>query len=246
MLSRAQIKYIRSLTRQKYRKEHGAFIAEGDKIAREWLAAEQPVRLIVATGEWLTGASELVARHPEATVVTTDEAGLSQVSALQTPNGVLLVVAMPPPPAELPREGWVLALEDIQDPGNMGTLIRIADWFGVGDVVCSPGSADFYNPKVVQAAMGGHLRIRLHEADLHAYVRTTSLPAVAATLKGASVYTMKPLTEGILLIGNESRGLSAELTEAATHQVTIPRRGGAESLNAAVSAGIIFSHLIGG
>ena len=139
---------------------------------------------------------------------------------------------------------WCLALDDIQDPGNMGTIIRIADWFGIGHIICSPACVDVYNPKVVQSAMGGHLRVGIYEADIAAFLDATPLPKIAATLNGENVYAMARLKAGVLIIGNESKGVSARVAALATQKVTIPRRGGAESLNAGVSAGILCALLL--
>ena len=126
----------------------------------------------------------------------------------------------------------------------MGTILRIADWFGIRDVVCSPGCADPFSPKVVQAGMGAQLRVRVHQAELLPFIRSVKMPVLAAALDGEKVYGLEPLPEAVLLIGNESRGLSESLLGAASTRVTIPRRGGAESLNAAVSAGILCALLI--
>lgn len=245
MLSKAQIKYIRSLTQQKYRKEHNVFIAEGDKIAREWLRSNREIKHIVALQDWVDENHSLIERHPETVLSVADEKILASVSALQTPHKVLVVIGMPQPETVLPASGWTIALDTIQDPGNMGTIIRIADWFGIPYIVCSPGCVDVYNPKVIQAAMGGHLRVRFFETDIYAFVQATKTPVLAATLNGKSLYEFSTFKDAILLIGNESKGLDDALISWASHQITIPGKGGAESLNAAVSAGIICSHLLG-
>jgi len=244
MLSKAQNKYIRSLTQQKYRKEHNVFIAEGDKIAREWLESTASVKMIVALQDWADGCAGLIGRHKESQICIVEPHELEAVSTLQTPNQVLLVVDMPAPGEKLPENEWCIALEGIQDPGNMGTIIRIADWFGIGHVVCSPDCADVYNPKVVQAAMGGHLRVKLHETELDKFVLNAKMPAIAATLHGEDVHNMPQLGAGIIMIGNESKGLPDKLIEHARYKVTIPRKGRAESLNAAVSTGILCALLI--
>lgn len=245
MLSNAQSKYIRSLSQQKYRKQYKVFLAEGDKIAKEWLSAGMPVDMILATEDWVGANDNLIKANLEAElcVVTDDE--LQRVTALQTANKALLVVPMPEIADKLPETGWSIALEHLQDPGNLGTIIRIADWFGVEHVICSPECADFFNPKVVQAAMGGHLRVKLCIADLESFLKNTSLTSVAATLDGTSIYDLEKPEHGILLIGNESKGLSDKLLKHADMRVTIPRLGGAESLNAAVSAGILTALLAG-
>jgi TrmH family RNA methyltransferase len=244
MLSKAQNKYIRSLSQQKYRKEHNVFIAEGDKIAREWLASEEMVQMIVGVQEWIDANQSLIHKHPTASVHIVSEAELGTISLLQTPNQVLLVVGRTPQYPELELKGWCIALDDLQDPGNMGTIIRIADWFGIKDIVCSPNCVEAYNPKVVQAAMGGHLRVAIHTADLQAVLKDTKLPVFAATLGGKSVYEMKRMKAGILVIGNESKGISEAIQALATEKITIPKKGGAESLNAGVSAGILCSLLL--
>lgn len=239
MLTKTQNKYIRSLTQQKYRKEHNVFIAEGDKIAREWLISGAAVQMIVATEDWIDAHARLIGKHPETSLHTVKEHELEQVSALQTPNKVLLVVERPPVEDALPLSEWCLALDGIQDPGNMGTIIRIADWFGINHIVCSPDCVDVYSPKVVQASMGGHLRIKLYEAELEPFIDKVNVPVLAAVLGGSNVYEQMPLPAAVLLIGNESKGIREALIQKASGRVTIPRLGGAESLNAGVSAGIL-------
>ena len=244
MLSRAQIKYIRSLTQQKYRKEHSAFLAEGTKLAEEWLRSSVEIKMIIGLEEWMEKHQALVSTHTEAEVIIVNDERLRAISNLQTPNKVLLVVSVPAQTKQPSYDRWTLALDTIQDPGNLGTLIRIADWFGISQIVCSPGCADIYNPKVVQSAMGGHLRIDFFTSELDIWLSQVKIPVVAATLEGVNLYQCEPLQEAVLLIGNESRGLESGLVGQASMVVTIPGRGGAESLNAAVSAGIICSHLI--
>lgn len=244
MLSSAQSKYIRSLTQQKYRKQYNVFLAEGDKIAKEWLISAAKIQMIVATQDWADVNSRHIKAHPEAELCIATPQELEKVSALQTPHKAVLVAEMPAA-GELPYSGWCIAVAQLQDPGNMGSIIRIADWFGMSHVIASPDSVDFYNPKVVQAAMGGHLRVELVSAELKEFVTGTSLPVYAATLGGSSLYDLAGGKEGIILIGNESKGLPEELIQLATHRITIPRKGGAESLNAAISAGIIAATLAG-
>ncbi len=244
MLSKAQNKYIRSLTQQKFRNEYRLFIAEGEKIALEWLMAKTHVQTIVATEDWVAQHQAAISRHPEAELHIVKAAELAALSSLQAPNQVLLVVPIPAEQAIPQLSEWYLALDDIQDPGNMGTIIRIADWFGIRHIVCSPGCVDVYNPKVVQSAMGGHLRVSIYESDLVPFLSGSNLPKIAATLQGTSVYDMARLDAGVLIIGNESKGVSGSVGALATQAVTIPRRGGAESLNAGVSAGILCALLL--
>lgn len=247
MFTKAQNKYIRSLTQQKYRKEYNVFITEGVKIANEWLKSGEEIQVIVATSEWAADNKVLIERHPNAELYIVKERELDSFSAMKTSNQVLLVVGRP---KELDvtaiKNEWCIALDNISDPGNMGTIIRIADWFGIKHVICSPESVDAYNPKVIQAAMGSHLRVNLYTAELHLFLSNTQMPILAATLDGENIYSMPKPESGVLLIGNESFGVSQTLLNMAARKVTIPAKGGAESLNAAVSAGILCALLVGG
>jgi len=244
MLSRAQIKYIRSLTHHKFRREYKAFVAEGGKIAVEWLSSGSHVNMIVATDVWAQRHAELLQKHATVEVCLVKEDVLESLTGLQTAGEVMLVLPIPET-GPVPRSNeWYIALDNLQDPGNMGAIIRIADWFGIRHILCSPGCVDAYNPKVVQSAMGSHLRVNIFETDLPAFLSASHLPILAATLDGDSVYNMHRLEAGILMIGNESKGISGEVLRAATQKITIPRKGGAESLNAAVSAGILCSLLV--
>ncbi len=244
MLSKAQNKYIRSLTQQKFRNEYKVFIAEGEKIALEWLISNNPIQMVIATEEWAKQNNTVISKHKEAELHIVNYTELEALSGLQTPNEVMLVVPVPAVKTVPTINEWCLALDDIQDPGNMGTIIRIADWFGISHVVCSPGCVDVYNPKVVQSAMGGHLRVSIYEADIATFLAATPLPKIAATLNGENVYEMERLNAGVLIIGNESKGVSGKVAALATQKVTIPRKGGAESLNAGVSAGILCALLL--
>jgi len=244
MLTRAQIKYIRSLTLQKSRNEYKAFIVAGEKTALEWLSSAMPVQMVIATAGWIAAHTLLIARHPEAALHSVRDTELAALTSLQTPNQVLLVVPLLPQ-ADIPLlPDWYLALDEIQDPGNLGTMIRIADWFGIRHIICSPGCADTYNPKVVQSAMGSHLRVSVHESNLVPFLQSISLPKMAATLHGENIYNMERMDAGVLIIGNESKGISPAVLRCATREVMIPRRGGAESLNAGVSAGILCALLL--
>lgn len=244
MLSKAQNKYIRSLTQQKFRNEYREFVAEGEKIAGEWLAAGSSIKMIVATEEWVAENKYVISKHGEAELYIAKDFELAAVSSLQTPNKVLLVVSMPEKKTIPDVHEWYLVLDGIQDPGNMGTLIRIADWFGINHIICSQGCVDVYNPKVVQSAMGGHLRVNIYEEDILPFLTKSKLPVIAATLDGENVYSMGRQDAGILVIGNESKGVSAQVAAKATKKVMIPRKGGAESLNAGVSAGILCALLL--
>ncbi len=244
MLSKAQNKYIRSLTHQKHRNDNKVFIAEGAKIAGEWLLSAWKIQYIIGTAAWMAANNTLINRHAEAQAHMVSDEELHTLSLLPSPNQVMLVLHLPEPPVLPKLQEWCIALDNIQDPGNMGTIIRIADWFGINHIICSAGCVDVYNPKVVQAAMGGQLRVNCYTADLPHFLQQTTLPVYAATLDGANVYTIEKTKTGVLVIGNESKGISEPVMECATQKIMIPRTGGAESLNAGVSAGILCALLL--
>lgn len=244
MISRAQVKEIRELTTPRGREAGGLYLAEGDKIAREWLQSAVRIRYVAATVPWLREHGRLVGQHPEASVLELRDEDLERISTLRHPNGVVVVAEMPPAPEALPHNRWCLALDTIQDPGNLGTIIRNADWFGVGDIVCSPGTADAWNPKVVASAMGGHLRVRIHRAELQPFLKNCGMPVLAASLEGQDIKDARPYAAAALIIGNESKGISADVSACASALLRIPGRGGAESLNAAVASGILMAMLV--
>lgn len=245
MLSKTQSKYIRSLALQKFRKEYQSFIAEGEKIVAEWLLSAHKIEMIVGVDEWIQSNQELINKHPEALLISVTEKELQQISSLQTANKTLIVVKDLAPSAIINIQDWCIALDGIRDPGNMGTILRIADWYGIQHVVCAPDCVDAYSPKVVQAAMGAHLRISIYESDIATFIASSPLPTIAATLGGTNVYDMPQMDKGIIIIGNEAKGIQASIIKKATYNVTIPRIGGAESLNAGVSTGILCALLVG-
>ncbi len=241
MLTKSQIKYIQSLGHKKHRDAEGLFLAEGPKIVGEWLQ-EPGLRLqtVYATQQWIDQQDHLTV---PVQVVTEDE--LTKISQLQTPNQVLAVVHQQERPVTLTAAAsLVLALDTIQDPGNLGTIIRIADWFGVNAIVCSQECADIYNSKVVQSTMGSLPRIKILYADLVDWIENQpDCRVYAAVLEGQDVGQMDPLKAGVLVIGNESKGISDRIMEKVNVRITIPRKGKAESLNAAVATGILLSKL---
>ena len=239
MLVKSQVKYIQSLGQKKSRDESGVFIAEGPKLAEELLKAH-PERLqeLFAVQEWVELHQRQLGNH-RVTVVEPQE--LEKISQLSTPNQVLALVKQPPPQAAFAAKGRLtLALDRIQDPGNLGTIIRIADWFGVPQIVCSADCADCYSPKVVQSSMGSIFRVPVQYGDLAGWLALQEdVRIYAAVLEGQPVHDVGTIREGVLVIGNESRGISEEVMALVNRRITIPRKGKAESLNAAVAAGII-------
>jgi TrmH family RNA methyltransferase len=239
MVSKSEVKYIQSLYQKKNRVEEGLFIAEGPKLVEELLRSDYVVRAVYATEQWCNANSQVPARQVTA-------ADLERISALQTPNQVLAIGEQRPATGEPELKGhFSLVLDGIQDPGNLGTIIRIADWFGIRQVIASPDTAELYNPKVIQSTMGSFLRVQLWYQPLEAFLPMAGVPVYGALLEGKSVMQQSAVKEGILVIGNESKGIRDPLLPFITNALTIPRIGEAESLNAAVATGIMLSHLTG-
>ena len=261
-----KVKYIQSLSHKKLRDEEGVFVAEGPKIINELLSAGniEPVE-IFAVKEWVVsvGVKSPVApsgaqppfskgEHKPANITLDTQlvniiepSELDRISFLSTPNQVLGIFRKP---AHVPMHlagSVTLMADNIQDPGNLGTIIRCADWFGIKQIICSKDCADVYNPKTVQSTMGSIARVSVYYEDLGEVIKShPSTHVYAATLAGKNIHEFKPLHHGIILMGNESKGINAELLKLAHEKITIPRIGEAESLNAAVATGIILSHLV--
>jgi TrmH family RNA methyltransferase len=237
MLSKSEIKDIQSLSHKKFRDALNLFVAEGPKIVSELIqVAPEMIENVYAVSSW-TGA------NGKQKVNEISEQELQRISQLQTPNQVLAVVRKFES-KELSQDSFSLYLDTIQDPGNFGTIIRTADWFGIENVVCSAGCADLYNPKVVQSTMASIARVNVYYEERDGWLRHQNVPVYAAVLKGKSLYDYQPATKGVLIIGNESKGIADEVLQYATDRITIPRIGKAESLNAAVATGILLAHLV--
>lgn len=237
MLSKNELKYIQSLCQKKQRTAERLFLAEGVKLASELLEAGYPVKNIYALEEWGAPATQV----PITRIAPFE---LEKISALQTPNQVLLVAEQQEPTGEPElKNHFTLMLDGIQDPGNLGTIIRIADWFGIYQIIASKDTAELYNPKVIQSTMGSFLRVKIWYRDLEPVLAKKEVPVYGALLNGASMYTTGSPKEGILIIGNESKGIRETILPFINHAITIPRIGKAESLNAAVATGILLSQL---
>jgi len=245
MLSKSQVKYIQSLHHKKFRDLEGVFIAEGNKVVLELLESGSFVcEQLIGEQEWLHDNEMLIRKHFAGDLQDVKDFELQKVSALSTASQVLAVFKKMKPKETVVKGRVTLLLDTIQDPGNLGTIIRIADWFGIATIVCSADTADQYNPKVVQSTMGSLARVNVLYTDLSAFIRSNkTIKIYAAALNGKDISSLKGLKEGFIIIGNESKGISPELMQAATEKITIPKVGNAESLNAAVATGIILSHL---
>jgi len=241
MLTKAEISRLRSLREKKHREALGLFVIEGEKVIAELLAEKFPLLEIYVTSESrIPGIPHSAIRIPHSE--------MARISHLPTPSVALAVGRIERPvfdPAELAR-GLTLALDDVQNPGNVGTLLRIADWFAFDRVVCSPECADVFSQKVINASMGSFRRVRVFThplADALARAASAGVPVLGCDLGGQDVHTLAPHKNAVVVIGSEGRGLSAAVRAHVTHYVTIPRHGRAESLNAAVAAAIVADNL---
>lgn len=257
MLSKATIKFIHSLEQKKYRRLEGAFVVEGHKSVGDMLHAGWQPRMILATKEW-TRPAECQAEIIE---VTNEE--LRRASLLQHPQQVLAVFPIPkdsslPSPShgrvgEESHSSLLLCLDGVQDPGNLGTIMRSADWFGITDIVCSPDTADVYNPKVVQATMGSIARVRIHYTNLPDFLRSLpkDTPIYGTLLDGEDIYAQPLTPNGVIVMGNEGNGITQEVRTLLTHRLLIPSfaaakaentaTGSPESLNVSIATAIILS-----
>jgi TrmH family RNA methyltransferase len=236
-LSKSEIARLRSLQEKKHRESSGLFVVEGEKVIGELLEAKAPLLEIYATAEWL--AWEAGQARPGVIKVSADE--MSRISHYPTPASVLAVGRIerrPLAPGELDR-GLTLALDGVQDPGNVGALLRVADWFALDRVLLSPDSADLFSQKVINASMGSFARVTVHTAALADALAHVRAPVLGCELEGTDVHTLAHLADAVIVIGSEGRGLSAAVAGLVTQRITIPRHGAAESLNAAVAAGIV-------
>lgn len=245
MLSRNDIKIIKSLELKKFRDEKGLFVAEGHKLVGELLGVFS-CALVAATQEWIKANRTVRADRIEE--VTPDE--LKHASLLRSPQDVLAVFRIPDhgtTMSQVAANNLVLALDNVQDPGNLGTIVRIADWFGIKDIFCSKGTADIYNPKAVQATMGALSRVRIHYNDLNRelYGLPAQIPVYGTFLDGETVYDTQLSGNGVIIMGNEGNGISDQTAKNVNRRLYIPNwpKGAAtsESLNVAIATAIVCS-----
>lgn len=243
MLSKAKIQFLRSLQQKKFRQRYQNFMVEGDKIVDEVLRDKNTViEGIFGLSTWFDQNKILLKRLNPALVQEVSAKDLEMVSSLNTPNQVLAVLKMPPPQyvAAVVQNSFSLYLDNLQDPGNIGTIVRTADWFGVQHVFLSPNCADIFNPKVIQSTMGAFLRVKTLEMTWTDLCQTFhEVPKIGAVLRGENLFTAHLPKRGIIVIGNESKGISSIIENQLDIKIQIKGEGGAESLNAAVAAGIV-------
>ena len=235
MVSKNQIKLINSLQQKKYRKLHNLFIAEGKKVIQELIDANFSLEHLFVTKEKLFDKkyhSELIS-----------DAELKKISALTTANDCLAVFKIKEVNSK-GSSGLELALDNIKDPGNMGTIIRLCDWFGISKIVCTEETVDIYNPKVVQATMGSLARVEILYTNLTDYLKTAEVEIFGTFMEGKNIYKQELPTKGIIVMGNEANGISKEIENLVTQKISIPRFGNlqqTESLNVATATAVILS-----
>jgi len=240
MITKAQVKHIQSLEDKKYRYKCNEFVVEGEKMVQELINSPLTINCIYATKDWIVKNAMI----KNILIEEIQSFELEKISSLSTPNMALAIVQIPANTAISPT-GVSIVLDRIQDPGNLGSIIRIADWFGINTVYCSEDTVDNFNSKVVQASMGSVFRINTQYLNIeHLLSVNKHIPSYVAILNGDAISSHKAIQEGFIIIGNESKGVSNSIIKLSTHKIAIPRKGQAESLNAAIATGIICHSLI--
>ena len=236
MVSKNQIKLITSLVQKKYRKQHQLFFAEGTKVIQELLQSNFELEHLYITKPMFSDVSE-----SKKTIIS--DSDLKKITALATANDCLAVFKIPQE-KQIVNSGLVVALDDIRDPGNLGTIIRLCDWFGISQIICSEQTVDLYNPKVVQATMGSIARVNITYLDLESYLAEAKTEIFGTFMDGENLYKRQLPTSGIIVLGNEANGISKIIEEKVTQKIAIPRFGNlqlTESLNVATATAIVLS-----
>ncbi len=247
MITKATIKHIQQLQQKKYRDEKGIFFAEGSKVVIELLNHNVfECQAVYCTQKWHDELSKSLAIKLVGNINIIQGFELEKISAMTLPNNVLAVFKKAVLPDNIDFKNKIsIVLDDIQDPGNLGTIIRIADWFGIENIICSLATADCYNPKVVQSTMASLGNVNMYYKDVLLFLENQNdIKKYAATLDGNNIKPQQKLKEGIIIIGNESKGISDKVLHFADEKISIQKIGKAESLNAAVATGIILHSLV--
>ncbi|MDB4274098.1 RNA methyltransferase [Algibacter sp.] len=234
MLSKSQIKLITSLKQKKYRQQHGFFVVEGVKTITELLQSNLELQKLYATASFNIDAKD---------EVIISDSDLKRISFLTTPNKALAIFKIPEP-KPIDNSGLIVALDSIRDPGNLGTIIRLCDWFGVKELICSKETVDCFNPKVIQATMGSITRVNVSYMNFVPFLGGIETPVFGAFMEGENVYHKTLPKTGVLVMGNEANGVSKEVEAVITEKISIPRFGdlqAAESLNVATATAILLS-----
>jgi len=243
MLSKSQINLLKSLQHKKFRREHGLFLVEGHKSIAEFINSAYRIEAIYHTSTFSPKVLNLSQKINLCEISVTE---LEKISSLKTPQEVIVLLKIPQWPVlthEQLKGKFSLVLDGIQDPGNLGTIIRIADWFGIENMICSEDTVDVYNAKAVQACMGSLSRVKVHYTSLVELLAQIKLPVFGALLDGEDIYDTNFGSEGLVVMGNEGNGMRSEIQKLVNKTVTIPRIGGAESLNVAIATALFCSEI---
>lgn len=243
MLTKSEIQHVKSLRTKKFRQKYNQFIVEGEKAIAELLQSEIKVETIYGIDNWLQNNLPLIKGLDSKTIT---EKELERISGFEQPNKVLAIAVQPQNKLgdAVFKESVTIALDFIQDPGNLGTIIRTADWYGIKNIICSTNCVDMYSPKVINATMGSFARVKVFYANLYEALLPHKENVFACVINGDSIYDVEENKNAIILIGNEGKGISDELIDIAGKKISIPKRGGAESLNAAVATAIIVDQMV--
>ena len=243
MITKNQIKYINSLQQKKFRVEHQSFVVEGAKSVLELLKANFEIELLFVTDDFFReheAIFQTLSIQPE--IVKSEE--LEKAGSFSSNNAALALVKTKENGELLVDEKeFALILDDIRDPGNLGTIIRVADWYGITKIICSPSTVDFYNPKVINATMGSFTRVSLYYVDLENFIKNQQVNIYGTLLDAENIHHTRFSDSGYIVIGNEANGISEKVTKLITHKITIPRFGGAESLNAGIATAVVLDNV---
>jgi TrmH family RNA methyltransferase len=238
MVSKSKIKFIKSLQVKKYRKQEQCFVVEGAKSVKELLNSDFEVTWLAGKVEFLLQNEEIL-RRKRVEAVEATEKELTQVGSFQTNDAAIALAHIKDNKLPPISHEFCVVLDDLRDPGNVGTIIRTADWYGIKNIIASEETADFYNPKTISATMGSFCRVNVFYANLPQFFETNALPVFGTFMNGTDVHQVEFGKGGLIVIGNESNGICDEVAGYVQQRITIPRLGSAESLNAAIATGIV-------
>lgn len=243
MISKAKSRFIKELQVKKYRLAEQCFLVQGAKAVKETLASDYKIHTLAGTTEFFGSLGTTSMSHVKE-ILEVSEKELTSIGSVEANNSALAVVQMKAPQKPiLTSNDYALALDDIRDPGNLGTIIRTADWYGLKNIVASPETTDVYSPKVINATMGSFLRVSVFYTVLEEFLADFLLPVYGTFLNGENVHAVNFERGGLIVVGNESKGISPAVEKIITHRITIPRTGGAESLNASTATAIVLDNL---
>ena len=243
MISKNEIKHLKALSTKKQRRLSGTFLVQGEKNALELLDSTLKIEKLYVTERFAGHYSDKLTGH-DVSLVTEDE--LTKASSINSNNAAIAIVQQPKyriADALSSDSGLIIALDDVNDPGNLGTIIRLADWYGVKHIVLSEMTADIYNPKTISATMGAFTRVQTHRTCLRRFLDDTNKPILGAFLDGNNIHTSQSVNNAVIVMGNESHGISNEISKYVTDKITIPSYGQSESLNVAMATGIILDNI---